>query len=92
MLAVILYVHYIHGMSRPLLYNFYNHKCPEEITCLLHLINLWSLWDTASKQHRIYQGPERDRLIWKVQYFKGGSIQQWQTFIAQITDTIYLLP
>lgn len=77
-------------MARPLLYNFHKHTLPEGIPELLDLIGLFSLWNTASMQHMVYQKLGAERLRWKSQSFRGGTTQEWQRFLSSITGPEHL--
>lgn len=77
-------------MARPLLYNFLSYDVPEEITVLMDLIGLFSMWNSNTQRHQIYQQLGKERLRWKSQEFSGGTTQEWQRFLSSITGPEHL--
>lgn len=77
-------------MSRPLLYNFHKHTLPPAIPELMDLLGLFSMWNTDTMQHMIYQQLGKERLRWKSQAFRGGTTEEWQRFLSVITSTEHL--
>jgi hypothetical protein len=63
---------------------------PEEITVLMDLLGLFSMWNSETKRHQIYQQLGRERLRWKSQEFGGGSTREWQQFLSTITAQEHL--
>lgn len=73
-------------MPTPHLYNFMSYNVPEDIETLLSLLGFWSVWDKNASHHRIYERElDNPRMRWRVQYFRGGTVKEWQAFLSQIT-------